>query len=64
MKKIFLVLILFTSFLAFGQEKAKWYTDFEKAGKISVENKKPLFVFFTGSYWCTPCKNIKRVVFN
>ena len=64
MKKIFLVLILFTSFLAFGQEKAKWYNDFEKAGKISVENKKPLFVFFTGSDWCPPCKNLKRVVFN
>ena len=64
MKKIFLVLILFTSFLAFGQEKAKWYTDFEKAGKISVENKKPLFVFLEDNgLWGVKNNNCKQVSF-
>lgn len=37
----------------------KWLGDFEEASKLALEEKKPLFVYFSGSDWCRWCKKIK-----
>ena len=48
----------------FGREvvtqKAKWQKNFEKAQKLAKRKNKPLLVFFTGSDWCGPCKNLQK----
>ena len=41
MKKLLVILLLFVSAISFGQEKAKWYIDFEKAAQVSLQNGKP-----------------------
>ena len=64
MKKLFFISLFCISSMCYAQEKAKWHVEFEKAGAISIETKKPLMVLFTGSDWCPPCKNLKRKVFN
>ncbi|MBF90218.1 MAG: thioredoxin family protein [Flavobacteriales bacterium] len=62
MKKLFFISLLFVSLIAFGQEKAKWHTDFDEAVQVSVENNKPIMLFFTGSDWCPPCKKTKQMM--
>ena len=49
MKKLLVILLLFTSTIAFGQEKSKWYIDFEKAAQVSLQTGKPILADFTGS---------------
>ena len=63
MKKLLVILLLFTSTIAFGQEKAKWYIDFEKAAQASLQTGKPILADFTGSDWCGWCKKLKKEVF-
>ena len=63
MKKLLVILLLFTSTIAFGQEKAKWYIDFEKAAQASMQTGKPILADFTGSDWCGWCKKLKKEVF-
>ena len=63
MKKLLVILLLFASAIAFGQEKAKWYIDFEKAAQVSLQTGKPILADFTGSDWCGWCKKLKKEVF-
>lgn len=41
-----------------------WFTDFEAARELSRTEDKPLLLYFTGSDWCRPCKNLKADFFN
>jgi len=41
-----------------------WGTDFEKALENAKLSKKHILVLFTGSDWCQPCKELKKIVFN
>lgn len=45
-------------------QKAKWQKSFEKAQKLAKKKNKPLLVFFTGSDWCGPCKNLHKDFFD
>ena len=36
---------------------------FKKAQKLASRKNKPLLVFFTGSDWCGPCKNLHKDFF-
>ena len=47
--------------IVFGQEKAKWYIDFEKAAQVSLQTGKPILADFTGSDWCGWCIKLKEV---
>jgi protein disulfide-isomerase len=64
MKKILSIIILFISINLYAQEtELEWHTDVSKAIKISMENEKPLFFFFTGSDWCGWCIKLQKEVF-
>jgi len=41
-----------------------WLTDIDQAKKESVQQNKPILVYFTGSDWCSPCKMLKEDFFN
>ena len=41
----------------------EWYTDVNQAINLSLQTKKPLFFFFTGSDWCGWCKRLQKEVF-
>ncbi|MGA2060521.1 MAG: thioredoxin family protein, partial [Thermoguttaceae bacterium] len=43
-------------------EESFWTTDFEAAKTKAKEEKKLLFVYFTGSDWCTWCKRLDKEV--
>ena len=64
MKKLLIVLLFFTSAIAFGQEKSAWHINFEKAAQISLQTGKPILANFTGSDWCGWCKKLKKEVFD
>ena len=42
--------------------KSAWTTDFSAAQKTAADTGKPMFVEFTGSDWCPPCKMLNRRV--
>jgi len=63
MKYLIAGMILF-SLSATAQEQALvWQTDVMKAVDMSLKEKKPLFLFFTGSDWCGWCKRLQSEVF-
>mgnify|MGYP001261145604 CR=1 FL=1 len=64
MKKLLVVTLLFASAIVYGQEKAKWYVNFDKAAAVSMQTGKPIVANFTGSDWCGWCKKLKREVFD
>jgi thioredoxin-related protein len=47
---------------AIRAEESFWTTDFEAAKTKAKEEKKLLFVYFTGSDWCTWCKRLDKEV--
>ncbi len=62
MKKIILVFaFLISGFIAQAQE-LNWQTDMAKATELSLKEKKPLLLFFTGSDWCGWCIKLQRDV--
>ena len=65
MKKYILLLFFsLTSVLLKAQEKElTWLTDFNQAMEVSVKEKKPLLLFFTGSDWCGWCIRLQKDVF-
>jgi protein disulfide-isomerase len=63
MKQVLTIVILFFALNTYAQENLKWETDIKKAIDISIKEKKPLFLFFTGSDWCGVCKKLQREVF-
>ncbi len=65
MKKLFLLFLLIGSYTVQAQEsELTWYTNFEKAMQLSVKEKKPLMLFFTGSDWCGWCIRLQKEVFH
>ena len=63
MKKIlFILFISLSTFLVQGQEELTWHTDMSKASELSMKEKKPLMLFFTGSDWCGWCIRLQKEV--
>lgn len=46
-----------------AQEGLTWHTDLSKASELSIKEKKPLMLFFTGSDWCGWCIRLQKEVF-
>lgn len=65
MRYLISVLII-NSLNAFAQESGalRWEVDVIKAVDISIREKKPLFLFYTGSDWCAACKKLQNEVFS
>ncbi|WP_338376895.1 thioredoxin family protein [uncultured Flavobacterium sp.] len=64
MKKIlFILFISLSSFFVNAQEDLTWHTDMSKASELSMKEKKPLMLFFTGSDWCGWCIRLQNEVF-
>ena len=64
MKNLITVLSIVLSLNGFSQQKELiWHTDVNKAINISIQQDKPLFLFFTGSDWCGWCKRLVAEVF-
>jgi thioredoxin-related protein len=65
MKNIFILLFFSICFLVNAQdsfevieEKVNWEHSFESAKAIAKTENKTVLIFFTGSDWCGPCKNL------
>ncbi|MGB5668699.1 MAG: thioredoxin family protein [Maribacter sp.] len=43
---------------------SKWLTDFDKALSQAKKIDKNVLVYFTGSDWCSPCKMLKKDLFD
>ncbi len=56
-------MLTFASITLQAQE-LKWHTDVSDAAKISLETKKPMMMFFTGSDWCGWCIRLQKEVFH
>ena len=64
MKKILLILFISLSAIVVqAQEDLVWHTDMAKASELSMKEKKPLMLFFTGSDWCGWCIRLQNEVF-
>ena len=60
MKKYMLLALLFGLSVFADESKLKWTTDYEAAVKEAKENKKKVFILFTNSTRCLPCKRFKE----
>ncbi len=63
MKKLFFLSLLCISFLGFSQGTLDWKTNFDEAKVLAKSQNKPILMYFTGSDWCTPCKQLKQDYF-
>lgn len=61
MKKAIIILSLLCFGISFSQE-ITWHTDMNKASELSIKEKKPLLLFFTGSDWCGWCIRLQKEV--
>ena len=64
MKKLIFILLIGFSYIGFAQEELHWETDFNTAKNIAAEQNKPILMYFTGSDWCSPCKQLKADFFH
>lgn len=69
MKNVLIVFALFVTAVGFAQyddevSNLNWLTDYDEAKAMSVKEKKPILVYFTGSDWCSPCKMLKKDFFS
>ena len=62
MKKLILVILLFISYISFAQD-LHWETDLNTAKAIAQQEDKPILMYFTGSDWCAPFKQLKADFF-
>ncbi|PHR69019.1 MAG: thioredoxin [Lutibacter sp.] len=61
MKKTVFSLLFVVGFLfmSFGQNhEVKWQEDYDKAVKKAKKQNKLILLYFTGSDWCGPCKDL------
>lgn len=56
------LLLAFSSMPVRAEAKPEWLKQYDAALKASADQKKPLFVLFTNSTTCAPCKILKRDV--
>ncbi|WP_101907758.1 thioredoxin family protein [Tenacibaculum dicentrarchi] len=65
-KIIFTVLFLVVAITINAQvsknENIVWLTNIEEAQKIANKENKQVFIYFSGSDWCIPCKELKEEV--
>jgi len=67
MKKFFLLLLF--PFLVNAQNKsadikeAEWLTDYSNAQEVAKKTNSNILMYFTGSDWCSPCKALKKDLF-
>ena len=65
----FLTFLLILPFFVEAQENASiidqvnWISDYESALETAQMEKQNVFVYFTGSDWCPPCKMLKKDFF-
>ena len=65
MRNIVIILLIVISQKITAQSiDLNWYNDLNKAVPISVKEKKPIMLFFTGSDWCGWGMRLKKEVFN
>ena len=64
MKKIGVIIALFVLSFSMNAQELKWHTDVSEAAKISLDQKKPMLFFFTGSDWCGWCIRLQKEVFH
>jgi protein disulfide-isomerase len=64
MKKLALVTLLGLLALPLRAAELNWLTDLPKAQKQAKEEKKLVFIDFTGSDWCGWCMKLKKEVFD
>jgi protein disulfide-isomerase len=62
-KIIFVLFISLSTFVAQAQKELTWHTDMSKASELSMKEKKPLMLFFTGADWCGWCIRLQKEVF-
>lgn len=63
MKNLFFAVALLWGGSAFAQQDTlHWFTDMKQAAEASIKEKKPMFLFFTGSDWCGVCMKFQREV--
>ncbi|MBE7688063.1 thioredoxin family protein [Tenacibaculum finnmarkense] len=67
MNKIILVVTLLVVMFSVNAQvsdnkKLTWLTNVEQAQKIANEQNKKVFIYFSGSDWCIPCKELKEEV--
>ena len=60
---LLLIIILITQSKNAQIVELNWHTDLSKAVSISINEKKPIMLFFTGSDWCGWCMRLKKEVF-
>ena len=64
-KRFLLISITYLAIQINAQEnKLNWYDDVSKAIPVSIQENKPLLLFFTGSDWCGWCKRLVKEVFD
>ena len=64
MKRLLILLFIsLSSFVVQAQDGLIWHTDLSKATELSLTEKKPLLLFFTGSDWCGWCIRLQNEVF-
>jgi thioredoxin-related protein len=69
MKKIFFCILIFAGFMSWGNTikaagNLDWFTSYTEAKKKANEENKFIVVNFTGSDWCTWCKELDKKVFS
>lgn len=64
MKRILFLILLITIgvFIYTMNIPTPWLTDFASAQKESKQSGKPIFLYFSGSDWCTICMKMKKDV--
>ena len=63
MRSCFCLLVVF-SFVATMASGSDWQTDYEQALATAKAAEKCVLLEFTGSDWCGPCIQMKKVVFS
>ena len=62
MKKVILVFAFLISGFVTQAQELNWYTDIAKATEASLNENKPMMLFFTGSDWCGWCTKLQKDV--
>lgn len=59
MKKIIILLLLFTGTIGYSQN---WSSSFVEAQKKAVTENKNILLVFSGSDWCAPCIKLDKTI--
>lgn len=46
-----------------NDQETTWLTDYSSAQKIAKKTNSNILMYFTGSDWCSPCKALKKDLF-